>query len=118
MTGALATRWMRPPTALRSAWLGPDRRVETMLADRPEATAVPTVIGPRGARGIAGPAGGVERVDATLAATWTLSHALGRVPLVQVYLANGEAVIADVVADAAQITVIFSQPTEGFVLIS
>lgn len=64
-----------------------------------------------------GPAGGVVRIDASLGATWTLLHPLGRVPAVQVFLAGGEAVAADVQAGPTQITVTHAAPRQGFVLL-
>ena len=56
------------------------------------------------------------RLDASLAATWTLPHTLGRVPTVQVYLASGEQVLTDLTATATTITVVFPSPQQGFVL--
>ncbi len=50
-------------------------------------------------------------------ATWILSHTLGRNPIVDVYLTNGEKILADVVTTNNQIIVIHSQPTTGFVVL-
>ena len=58
------------------------------------------------------------RIDASNAATWILPHALGRVPMVQVFLASGELVISNVEADAAHVTVTHASPQSGFVLIN
>lgn len=80
--------------------------------ERLPAATIAAVVGPPG------PAGGVLRLDASLAATWSLPHSLGRVPVVQVFLASGEAVIADVEADFSQITISHATPREGFVLLS
>jgi hypothetical protein len=51
------------------------------------------------------------------AATWILSHSLGRVPIVQVYLDSGELVGADVTASSTTISVTFAQATSGFITI-
>lgn len=55
------------------------------------------------------------RIDAPAAATWILPHSLGRIPIVQVHLASGEVVIADVAADSVHITVTLAAPAAGFV---
>jgi hypothetical protein len=78
---------------------------------REPAATIASVIGPPG------PAGGVLRLDAPFAATWTLPHSLGRVPAVQVFLVDGEAVAADVEAGPTQITVTHATPRAGFVLL-
>lgn len=85
----------------------------------PEATVVraPAVLlGPAGPTG--GGGGGSTRIDASLAGTWVLPHTLGHVPLVQVYLSTGEAVLADVVATSTTITVAFATPQQGFIIIA
>jgi hypothetical protein len=67
--------------------------------------------------GPAGPAGEARRYDVSSpAGTWILPHDLGRVPSVAVYLASGEAVIADVSASTTTITVTFATAQTGFVL--
>ena len=74
--------------------------------------------GTQGPQGVAGANGAQPvRIDASLGATWILPHTLGRVPLVQVFLTPGELVIADVSADANQITVTHASPRSGFVMI-
>lgn len=111
---ALAGRLFQPPPPLVGRFFGPDGRVETIAAARPVPDAVPVVIGPRGGRG---PAGNEPvRIDASLASTWVLPNPLGRIPMVEVFLAGGERVIADVAADTAHITVTFPSPRQGFVL--
>lgn len=114
---ALVSRWILPPAALVTAWIGPDGRVEAAAMARPDAAGVPVVIGPRGPRGLPG-TGAVTRIDASLSATWILPHGLGREPQVQVFLANGELVMADVAVDEVQVTVSFSMAQQGFVLVS
>ena len=78
---------------------------------RDPATPLAAVIGPPGP-----PGGAPLRLDAAFAATWILPHPLGRVPMVQVFLESGEAVLADVEAGDARITVTFPSPRQGFVL--
>lgn len=63
-----------------------------------------------------GAVGAPVKIVASLAATWILANPLGRVPLVQVFLTDGEQILTDVVADAAFITVSFASPQQGFVL--
>lgn len=117
MPAALVTTWFALVPDLATGWIGPDGRIETMLQSRPDGDAVPVVFGPRGERGFTGlPGQAPSRIDASLAATWILPNPLGRIPLVQVYLAGGEQVIADVAADTAHITVTFPSPQQGFVL--
>ena len=52
------------------------------------------------------------------AGTWTITHGLGRVPAVQVFLASGEAILPDITVDATHITATFASPRAGFVLAS
>jgi hypothetical protein len=82
--------------------------------DREPAQPVAGVIGPPGQPG---PAAAPLRLDAAPAATWILPHTLGRVPSVQVFLAGGEAVLSDIHADSAQVTVTFATPQQGFALL-
>lgn len=82
---------------------------------------IAAIIGPPGVQGPpgpAGPAGTPLRIDAPLAATWILPHALGRIPAVHVVLSSGESVIADISATSTTVTVVFAAPQTGFVLIS
>ena len=60
--------------------------------------------------------GGPARFDAPYASTWILPHGLSHIPMVQVFLSNGEAVMTDVVSDETHITVTFAQPAQGYVL--
>lgn len=106
---SLVLRWNIPRRGLTLRWRGPAGMAEAV--ERQAEPPVAAVIGPPGM------AGDVVRLDASLAATWTLPHTLGRVPCVQVFLADGEAVVADVHAEAAQITVTFASPRQGFVLL-
>lgn len=56
------------------------------------------------------------RLNASLAATWTLPHGLARIPMVQVFLSSGECVISDVNVDNVNVVVTWAQPVQGFVL--
>lgn len=82
---------------------------------RDPAANIAAIIGPPGPQG---PAARSEplRIEAPFAATWNLAHPLGHVPAVQVYLTNGEPVLADLVATDSRITVTFPAPQAGFVL--
>lgn len=114
---SLGIRWRAPARALQTRWRGPLGMIAAAVQDMPEPLAA--IIGPPGPAGPQGPAGSGSaplRLDASLAASWVLAHPLGRVPTVQVYLATGEAVLADVSATSAQITVSFLAPQQGFVL--
>jgi hypothetical protein len=51
------------------------------------------------------------------AGTWILTHALGRMPLADVYLSSGEQMEADVNVTLTQVTVTFAAPQSGFVII-
>lgn len=52
-----------------------------------------------------------------LAATWSISHGLNRVPAVQVFLSSGEQVLSDVVSTLTQVVVTHNQPQQGFVVL-
>jgi hypothetical protein len=113
----LAVRWRAPPRNVTTRWRGPLGMLEALGRD-PQLP-VAAIIGPPGPIGPQGPAGAGSaplRFDAALASTWVLSHGLGRVPTVQVYLATGETVLTDVAATTSQITVTFPSPQAGFVL--
>lgn len=60
--------------------------------------------------------GGVRLDVPAASASWILTHGLGRVPIVAVYLANGEQVIANVFATSTTITVAFADAQTGFVI--
>lgn len=72
-------------------------------------TVVP-VPGPPGAPGA--PGGSLVHVQPDPVAVWTITHPLGRLPAVALYVA-GELVDADVDAGAAAVTVTFPTPTAG-----
>lgn len=57
------------------------------------------------------------RIDFPLASTWIADHYVGREPFVEIFLATGEAVIADYFVDKCKVTVIHAQPQEGYVLV-
>ncbi len=101
----------RPQRTIATRWRGPFGMLEAVARD-PELP-VAAIIGPPGPSG-----SGAQplRIDASLAATWTLSNPLGRIPTVHVFLASGEPVITDVAATASQIVVTFPSPQQGFVL--
>lgn len=71
--------------------------------------------------GPAGPpgSGATVRIDQSApAGTWILPHGFGRRPSVDVYLMNGEKVIADVTTGASTVTVVFATPQSGYALLS
>ena len=108
---SLTLRWRVPSRRIVTRWRGPAGMLEAL--EREPSGAVAAVIGPPGP---SGPSAAPLRIDASLAATWILPHPLGRVPTVQVFLGTGEPVLTDVAANAAQITVTFPSPQQGFVL--
>ena len=55
-------------------------------------------------------------IQSSPSSSWSISHVLGREPLVQIFLANNESVIADVVASDSSISVAFATPTTGYAL--
>jgi hypothetical protein len=113
----LAVRWRAPPRAVTTRWRGPLAMLEALGRD--PALPLAAIIGPPGPAGPQGPAGAGSaplRLDAALASSWVLSHGLGRIPTVQIYLTSGEAVLSDVTATTSQITVTFPSPQAGFVL--
>lgn len=75
-------------------------------------------VGPKGDKGDAGaPSGQVVEV-AGPSASWTIPHALGRAPAVQVQLSSGEVVLAHVTATAEVVNVTFAQPQSGRVILN
>jgi hypothetical protein len=109
---SLTLRWRTPERRIGLRWRGPAGMID-QLARHPLA-AVAAIVGPPGPPG---PDAAPLRLDAPLAATWILPHPLGRVPTVQVFLASGEAVLTDVAAGLATVTVTFPSPQQGFVLV-
>ena len=108
---SLTLRWRVPGRRIATRWRGPSGMAE--LVARNPALPLAAIIGPPGPPGSTG---APQRINAPLAATWVLDHALGRIPAVQVYLSNGEPVITDVAATSTRITVTFPSPQQGFVL--
>lgn len=106
---SLVLRWRIPARRITARWRGP-AGMAAAIERAPDAP-LAAIIGPPG------PAGTVLRLDAPLAATWILPHSIGRVPAVQVFLADGEAVAADIAAGPAQVTVTHAVPRAGFVLL-
>ncbi|MGE3690244.1 MAG: hypothetical protein AB7F98_02550 [Novosphingobium sp.] len=111
---SLTLRWRAPDRPVVTRWRGPDGMVEALT--RNAELPVAAIIGPPGPSGSGSGAAAPVRIDASLAATWILSHSLGRIPTVQVYLTGDEPVIADVAVTTSQITVTFPSPQQGFVL--
>lgn len=110
---SLVVRWRVPERPIKTRWRGPEGMAEALA--RNPALPIAAIVGPPG---LPGPAAAPQRIDASLAATWILTHAFGRVPTVQVFLGSGEQVIADVTASATTITVTHASPQQGFVLAS
>ena len=112
----LTLRWRAPGRPVTTRWRGPEGMAEAQA--REPAPPIAAIIGPPGPQGAPGSGSGSQplRIDAPLAATWILSHSLGRLPTVHVYLSTNEPVLTDVSATATQITVTFPSPQQGFVL--
>lgn len=109
---SLALRWRAPERRIALRWRGPAGMIGQQ--ERRPLAPLAAIVGPPGPPG---PGSAPLRLDAPFAATWVLPHPLGRVPTVQVFLAAGEAVLTDVAADAAHVTVTFPAPQQGFVLV-
>lgn len=105
---SLVLQWEQP-SILVLDWVGPLGSIQSI--SRQLTSQVAAVIGPPGPSGSA-----PSRFDISNSATWIIPHGFGRVPIVQVFLANGEQVIADVVADSNNITVTHASARSGFVL--
>jgi hypothetical protein len=76
-----------------------------------------TVVG--NLKGPAGSSGAAERIDqAAPSASWVLSHSKGRVPGVQLFLASGEVVYADIIASDTVVSVEFASAQTGFVILT
>ena len=108
----LTLRWRTPERPIVTRWRGPDGMAEALA--RNPALPIAAIIGPPGPPGP--PGSQPMRIDASLAATWVLSHPLGRIPTVHVYLATNELVLTDFSVTTTQITVTFPTPQQGFVL--
>ncbi len=54
----------------------------------------------------------------TPTATWTITHGLGREPIVTVHLPSGEMVSTDVHVDDTYIVVTLPSPMTGFVMVA
>lgn len=78
-------------------------------------TVVLPVPGPRGPAGT-GAGGGLVHQQTTPSASWSIPHQLGRLPVVDLYVA-GELVEADVAADVSSVHVTFPTPTSGFAVL-
>lgn len=119
---SMVLRWRVPDRAIVTRWRGPEGLADAVARapDLPIAAVIGPP-GPTGATGATGPTGMPLRIDATLSSTWILSHGLGHIPMVQVFLdaagSAGEQAIADVEASATTITVTHASPQSGFVLV-
>ena len=114
---SLTLRWRVPQRRVATRWRGPAGMTQALTRD--PALPIAAIVGPPGPQGLPGPQGPAAtpvRIDAPLASTWVLANPLGRAPTVQVFLASGEQVLADILADATHITVTFPSPQQGFVL--
>ncbi len=111
---SLILRWRVPGRAIVTRWSGPDGLAEALVRDCE--LPIAAVVGPPGPQGLQGPTGTPLRIDAALAGTWILPHALARIPMVQVFIGTGEEVIADITATETTITVTHANPQAGFVL--
>lgn len=112
---SLTLRWRVPERRISLRWRGPAGMIGQVT--RQPLAPIAAIVGPPGPPGTPGSGAAPLRLEASLAATWILPHPLGRVPTVQVFLAGGEAVLTDVAADTAQVTVTFPSPQQGFVLV-
>lgn len=108
----LVLRWRVPAPVITKRWRGPNGMFDAVEHNLIQPIAA--IIGPQGP---IGPAGHPIQINASLNASWILSHSLGRIPVVHVYLSSGEKVIADVTATTNQISVTFPTPQAGYVLI-
>lgn len=106
---SLVLGWRIPERRVALRWRGPAGMAAAVR--RYPLAPIAAIVGPPGAGGTS------LRLDASLAATWILPHPLGRVPAVQVFLADGEQVAADVQASPTQVTVTHAAPRQGFVLL-
>jgi hypothetical protein len=60
---------------------------------------------------------GLVHTQATPAATWTIPHLLGRLPVVATYLTSGEVVDTDLDASTDQVVVTWPAPTAGWAVL-
>jgi hypothetical protein len=107
----LTLRWRVADRAVTTCWRGPEGMVQALTREPEQSVAA--IIGPPGPPG---PSSQPLRINASLASTWILSHPLGRLPTVHVYLSTNEPVLTDVSITTTQITVTFPSPQQGFVL--
>lgn len=62
-------------------------------------------------------ADGLTHTQSSPSASWSFDHALGRIPVVSVYI-NGELVLADVQATTSHVTIQFPTPTSGVAVLT
>jgi hypothetical protein len=60
---------------------------------------------------------GLMHTQATPAATWTIPHLLGRLPVVATYLTSGEEVDTDLDATTDQVVITWPAPTAGWAVL-
>lgn len=78
----------------------------------------PGLPGPPGPAGPPGPTGGaVVHQQTTPAATWTVPHTLGRLPLVQLVV-GGQVVLTDLDVTTTQAVATWPQPTTGSMILA
>lgn len=70
-----------------------------------------------GGGGGAGPAG-FQYLQSTAAASWSIPHAFGRRPNVELYTLAGERVFTDLTATTSAVYVTFPSPTSGYAVLT
>ncbi|GJE27935.1 hypothetical protein [Methylobacterium organophilum] len=88
------------------------------VEDAPAAVQPPQNGGSGGGAPSPGGSGATERAQVTPAGTWIIPHGLGRRPIVTVYDTSGAEMLADVVATATTVTIVFAVPTAGSVVLA
>lgn len=114
----LVTRWIQPAPALQTAWFGPDGRIEAAALQRPDAAAVPVVIGPRGPEGAAGGANSITWRPPSALETWIIPHNLGHYPTVQIFDVDGAEIGAAISQlDVNTLSISFGVPMSGMAVL-
>ncbi len=57
-----------------------------------------------------------DYVQTSPSATWIVAHNLNKIPNVDVYLSNGEQILADITATDTTITVVFAEAQTGYIV--
>lgn len=94
--------------------------IEVVVPADPAVIEVVQVLGLPGPAGPPGDNLAFEYTQATDLSTWTIPVPVGfgRRPSVAVYLASGEAVMADVSASSTSVTITFASPQSGSAVLS